>query len=203
MSLSSNPWLNSALRDITLGLQQENPMTGQTMGCCAEGHHQSLPPSVETSVCSVVKVVPSVVVGRFCIVQLENGIDGSLYDVVCSVALLMDDDVMLQKNASRCLRVECTHVRKITLFCRKYFTPLLICLVFLLFSGTTKVFCVSCVRRLLFRYVWRSSFWPDIKEVEGVRQQEEQEDKRDEETGDEVNGEVEEVRRDAQHTHET
>ena len=43
----------------------------------------------------------------------------------------------------------------------------------------------------------------DIKEVEGVRQQEEQEDKRDEEIGDEVNGEVEEVRRDAQHTHET
>ena len=43
----------------------------------------------------------------------------------------------------------------------------------------------------------------DVKEVEGVRQQEEQEDKRDEEIGDEVNGEVEEVRRDAQHTHET
>ena len=29
------------------------------------------------------------------------------------------------------------------------------------------------------------------------------EDKRDEEVGDEVNGEVEEIRRDAQHTHET
>ena len=43
----------------------------------------------------------------------------------------------------------------------------------------------------------------DIKEVEGVRQQEEQEDKRDEEIRDEVNGEVEEVRRDAQHTQET
>ena len=43
----------------------------------------------------------------------------------------------------------------------------------------------------------------DIKEVEGVRQQEEQEDKRDEEIGDEVNGEVEEIRRDAQHTRET
>ena len=40
----------------------------------------------------------------------------------------------------------------------------------------------------------------DIKEVEGVRQQEEQEDKRDEEVEDEVNGEVEEV---TQHTHET
>ena len=35
----------------------------------------------------------------------------------------------------------------------------------------------------------------DIKEVEGVRQQEEQEDKRDEEIGDEVKGEVEEVAR--------
>ena len=33
----------------------------------------------------------------------------------------------------------------------------------------------------------------DIKEVDGVRQQEEQEDKRDEEEGDEVNGEVEEI----------
>ena len=43
----------------------------------------------------------------------------------------------------------------------------------------------------------------DIKEVEGVRQQEKQEDKRDEEIGDEVKGEVEEVSRDAQHTHET
>ena len=40
----------------------------------------------------------------------------------------------------------------------------------------------------------------DIKEVEGVRQQEEQEDKRDEEIGDEVNGEVEEV---IQRAHET
>ena len=40
----------------------------------------------------------------------------------------------------------------------------------------------------------------DIKEVEGVRQQEVQEDKRDEEIGNEVNGEVEEV---TQHTHET
>ena len=39
----------------------------------------------------------------------------------------------------------------------------------------------------------------DIKEGEGVRQQEEQEDERNEETRDEVNGEVEEVRRDAQH----
>ena len=40
----------------------------------------------------------------------------------------------------------------------------------------------------------------DIKEVEGVRQQEEQEDKKDEEMGDEVNGEVEEV---TQRAHET
>ena len=34
---------------------------------------------------------------------------------------------------------------------------------------------------------------PDNTEIEGVRQQEEQEDKRDEEEGDEVNGEVEEI----------
>ena len=40
----------------------------------------------------------------------------------------------------------------------------------------------------------------DIKEVEGVRQQEEQEDKRDEEIGDEVNGEVEEVTQSAHAT---
>ena len=40
----------------------------------------------------------------------------------------------------------------------------------------------------------------DIKEVEGVRRQEEQEDKRDEETRDEANGEVEEV---TQRAHET
>ena len=40
----------------------------------------------------------------------------------------------------------------------------------------------------------------DIKEGEGVRQQEEQEDKRDEEIGNEVNGGVKEV---TQHTHET
>ena len=33
----------------------------------------------------------------------------------------------------------------------------------------------------------------DIMEVEGVRQQEEQEDKRDEEKRDEVNGEVEDI----------
>ena len=39
-----------------------------------------------------------------------------------------------------------------------------------------------------------------IKEVEGKRQQEAEEDKRDEEIGDEVNGEVEEV---TQRTHET
>ena len=45
--------------------------------------------------------------------------------------------------------------------------------------------------------VVRGLFLHDIKEVEGVRQQEEQEDERDEEEGDEVNGEVEEIRRDA------
>ena len=42
----------------------------------------------------------------------------------------------------------------------------------------------------------------DIKEVEGARQQEEQENKRDEEIRDEVNGEVEEVTQRA-HAHET
>ena len=41
----------------------------------------------------------------------------------------------------------------------------------------------------------------DIKEVEGVRQQEEQEDKRDSEIGDEVTGEVEEVRENAHYMH--
>ena len=40
----------------------------------------------------------------------------------------------------------------------------------------------------------------DIKEVESVRHQEEQDDKRDEEAEDEVSGEVEKV---TQHTHET
>ena len=40
----------------------------------------------------------------------------------------------------------------------------------------------------------------DIKEVEGVRQQDVQEDKRDEEIGDEMNGEVEEI---TQRAHET
>ena len=66
-----------------------------------------------------------------------------------------------------------------------------------------------------FSILWRSSFlswWPsssaevrvvvihDIKEVEGEKQQEMQEDKRDAEIGDEVNGEVEEA---TQHAHET
>ena len=40
----------------------------------------------------------------------------------------------------------------------------------------------------------------DHKEVEGVKQQEEQEDKRDEEERDEVNGEVEEITRRAHET---
>ena len=40
----------------------------------------------------------------------------------------------------------------------------------------------------------------DIKEVEGVRQQEKHEDKRDEEERDEVNGEVEEI---SHRAHET
>ena len=41
----------------------------------------------------------------------------------------------------------------------------------------------------------------DIKEVEGVRQQEEQEDGRDEEKGEEEKGEVEEVRENAHYMH--
>ena len=43
-------------------------------------------------------------------------------------------------------------------------------------------------------------FIHDIKEVESVRQQEEQEDKRDEEIGDEVYGEVEEITKRAHET---
>ena len=49
----------------------------------------------------------------------------------------------------------------------------------------------------------RRVFIHDIKEVEGVRQQERQEDKRDEEEGDEVNGEVEEIRSNVHSAHET
>ena len=43
----------------------------------------------------------------------------------------------------------------------------------------------------------------DIKEVEDVGQQEQQGDKRDDEEGDEVNGEVEEIRNNAHSTRET
>ena len=49
----------------------------------------------------------------------------------------------------------------------------------------------------------RRVFIHDIKEVEGVGQQEQQGAKRDDEKGDEVNGEVEEIRRDAHCAHET
>ena len=49
----------------------------------------------------------------------------------------------------------------------------------------------------------RGLFNHDIKEVEDVRQQERQVDKRDEEEGDEVNGEVEEIRGNAHRAHET
>ena len=45
-------------------------------------------------------------------------------------------------------------------------------------------------------------FIHDIKEVEGVGQKEQQEDKRDDEEGDEVNGEVEEIRSNAHRAHE-
>ena len=43
----------------------------------------------------------------------------------------------------------------------------------------------------------------DIKEGEGVGQQEQQGDKRDDEEGDEVKGEVEEIRSNAHSAHET
>ena len=43
----------------------------------------------------------------------------------------------------------------------------------------------------------------DILEVEGVGQYEQQGDQRDDEEGDEVNGEVEEIRSNAHSTHET
>ena len=43
----------------------------------------------------------------------------------------------------------------------------------------------------------------DIKEDEGVGQQEEKGDKRDDEEGDEVKGEVEEIRSNAHSAHET
>ena len=43
----------------------------------------------------------------------------------------------------------------------------------------------------------------DIKEEEGAGQQERQEDKRDEEEGDEVDGEVEEIRGNTHRAHET
>ena len=49
----------------------------------------------------------------------------------------------------------------------------------------------------------RRVFFHDIKEVEGVRQQEQQEDQRDDEEGDEVSGEVEEIRSNAHSAHET
>ena len=49
----------------------------------------------------------------------------------------------------------------------------------------------------------RRVFIHDIKEVEDVGQQEQQGDKRDDEKGDEVNGEVEEIRSNPHRTHET
>ena len=49
----------------------------------------------------------------------------------------------------------------------------------------------------------RRIFLHDIKDVEGVGQKEQQEDQRYDEEGDEVNGEVEEIRSNAHRTHET
>ena len=49
----------------------------------------------------------------------------------------------------------------------------------------------------------RRVFIHDIKEVEGVKQQKQQGDKRDDEEGYEVNGEFEEIRSNAHRAHET
>ena len=49
----------------------------------------------------------------------------------------------------------------------------------------------------------RRVFIHDIMEGEGVGQQEQQGDKRDDDEGDEVNGEVEEIRSNAHSAHET
>ena len=49
----------------------------------------------------------------------------------------------------------------------------------------------------------RRVFIHDIEEVEDVGQQEQQGDKRDDEERDEVNGEVEKIRSNAQSAHET
>ena len=49
----------------------------------------------------------------------------------------------------------------------------------------------------------RRVFIHDSKEVEGVGQQEQKGDKRDDKEGDEVNGEVEEIRSNAHSAHET
>ena len=49
----------------------------------------------------------------------------------------------------------------------------------------------------------RRVFIHDIKEAEGVGQQEQKEDQRDDEEGDEVNGEVEEIRSNAHSAHQT
>ena len=49
----------------------------------------------------------------------------------------------------------------------------------------------------------RRVFIHDIMEVEGVGQQEQQGDQRNDEEGDKVNGEVEEIRSNAHSTHES
>ena len=49
----------------------------------------------------------------------------------------------------------------------------------------------------------RRVFIHDIMQVEGVGQQEQQGDQRDDEEGDEVSGEVEEIRSNAHSTHES
>ena len=69
------------------------------------------------------------------------------------------------------------------------------------------VLSVCCVEELFSARVPKSSaevrmvFIHDIKEVEDVGQQEQQSDKREDEEGDEMMGEVEEIRSNAHHMH--
>ena len=73
-------------------------------------------------------------------------------------------------------------------------------------NGLRAISLTTTLLHIVVRKVWRSSSWPGSPDpqrkcaVESVRQQEEQKNKGDEEIGDEVNGEVEEV---TQRAHET
>ena len=75
------------------------------------------------------------------------------------------------------------------------------------YTVLSSLFCLLAVEELFLARVPKSSaevrkvFIHDIKEGEGVGQQEQQGDKRDDEEGDEVNGEVEEIRSNAHYMH--